>query len=226
VLEWRLICMDISKLVQTQKNLARSVEVNTVLLQEVHHRVKNNMQIISSLINMQAQRLESQDIKDALFRCRDRIQSMALVHEKLYEMKDFSKIQLDSYIQSLVRDINRAYNLSGNISLEFSLFPVSVSMKKAIPCALILNELLTNSFRHGYPDGREGCVKIDLVSKTDGKTLITVWDDGVGMPETVDVNTATTLGLLLVKSLAAQIDGTLTVDQKKGTKISLLFEDE
>jgi PAS domain S-box-containing protein len=192
-----------------------------VLLQEVHHRVKNNLQLISSLINMQARFLEGAS-RDALLDCQTRVQAMALIHEQLYQARNYSQIPFSQYARSLADNVFEAAGASRQeISLDLAVEDVSLAVDKAIPCGLILNELMMNAFKHGFPNRRAGTIRVALGVRSDGGLSFEVSDDGVGLPAALDVLRPATLGLQLVRMLAKQVGGALEVKSGPGTRVSL-----
>ncbi len=211
-----------------EEQIKASLHEKEVLLREIHHRVKNNMQIISSLINLQSQQVGDEKYVEMFNDSRNRIRSMALVHEKLYHSDDLSNISFKDYVQSLVNDLLTFYEThAGQISIETDLEDIQLSIDVAIPCGLIINELVTNSFKHAFPEHRKGMIFIQF-SKSDqggedGFTLI-VRDNGAGIPEHLDIRKTKSLGLQLVTSLAEhQLRGSIQVDSNNGTEFRMQF---
>ncbi len=206
-----------------------SLHEKEVLLREIHHRVKNNMQIISSLINLQAQQIGDDQYVEMFNDSRNRIRSMALVHEKLYHSEDLSNISFRDYAQSLINDLFAFYEThSGQISIEADLEDIRLSIDVAIPCGLIINELVTNSFKHAFPGSRKGTIFIQFsranLEEEEGFTL-TVRDNGAGIPENLDIRNTKSLGLQLVTSLAEhQLRGTIEVTNDNGTEFRIQFK--
>jgi two-component sensor histidine kinase len=196
--------------------LLASLRERDVLLQELHHRVKNNLQVISSLINMQVRALETGASRDALVECEARVHAIALIHEKLYESRDYARVPFAEYARDLAADIFHAAS-PANVSLELAVEDVAVAVGSAIPCGLILNELITNALKHAFPDGRAGTVRVEM-SPVNGTGLrLAVEDDGRGLPAGFDVGTSSSLGLHLVRMLAGQLDASLEVEATRGT---------
>lgn len=202
-----------------------------VLLKEIHHRVKNNLQIISSLLNLQ-----SEQIADPLFKEKhkvscDRIRSMALVHEKLYESGNLTRIDFADYIESLVSSLNFSYNPdSTRIRLQTQ-FDVTrkdrfLKIESAIPCGLILNELLSNAFKYAFPAERAGQINIRFSAERKDRFCnyrLEVSDDGIGLPSNLDPEKTESLGLQLIKILSEQLDGKMEFGNTKGTQFELCF---
>lgn len=220
----------INMLGEELKGSTVSLHEKEVLLKEVHHRVKNNLQVISSLLNLQADQISEPVFREKYLTGRDRILSMALVHEKLYESKDFSLVDFNDYTQSLARSLNLSYNPdSARIRLETVTAAGTAGMfhiETAIPCGLILNELISNCFKYAFPGERSGTVTVrfDAAEKKDGiEYLLGVSDDGIGLPEGMTEKKEETLGMQLIEMLSGQINGSLSINGKKGTDISVRF---
>ncbi len=189
-----------------------------VLLQEVHHRVKNNLQVISSLINMQARLLGDHASRDALLECQMRVQAMALIHEKLYQSRDYTRVPFSEYTRDLAGSVFHATGVSpAGIALELAIEDVVLAVDKAIPCGLILNELITNALKHAFKDGRPGTIRVELTQAPGGELRLAVDDDGMGLPPGFDLRNPPSLGLHLVQMLAQQLDAKLEVEATRGT---------
>jgi PAS domain S-box-containing protein len=203
--------------------LTATLEEREVLLQEVHHRVKNNLQVISSLINMQLRSIQGAG-REALAQCQMRVQAIALIHEKLYQSHDYAKVPFAQYVRSLVWTVFRASGVAEDaVSLELNVAEVALAVDKAIPCGLLLNELITNAMRHAFPDGRRGTIRVELTTLPSRVVRLTVRDDGVGLPERFDIRTSTSLGLHLVHTLAKQLNAELMVRRECGASFELTF---
>lgn len=209
---------------EAELKLRQSLSEKEVLLKEVHHRVKNNLQVISSILSLQTAHVEGDErILELLRVSRDRIRSMSFIHESLYQNKDFSSIDMATYIDGLSRNLVMSYSITGNIALERDLKRVELVLDQAIPCGLILNELISNAFKHAFPNGRPGSVRIGL--NLDGNTVsISVADNGVGLPEGFSPKNDGNLGLELVRTLVDQLDGKLEAKAGQGVTYLLTFE--
>lgn len=196
-----------------------------VLLKEIHHRVKNNLQIIASLVNMQGRQAKEDATRAALGECRTRILAIALVHEQLYQSKDYTRIPFYEYVERLARHVIAATGSQAPIRVTFELEKLTLPVESAIPCGLILNELLTNAFKHAFPDGRRGTVTVSL-SRREGQIELAVTDDGVGLPGDFDVDRAGSLGVVLVRDLCAQLGGTMHVSGQGKTRFAVTFPSE
>ncbi len=209
---------------EAQTVLLKNLREKEVLLKEVHHRVKNNLQIVSSIFNLQTAHVgEDKRILDLLRDSRDRIRSMSFIHESLYQNEDLSSVDLADYMDGLSRNLMMSYSLSGKVRLETDLQRVDLGLDQAIPCGLILNELISNALKHAFPDGREGTIRMSL--KLDDRTVtISLRDDGKGTPEGFDPQRDANLGLELVHTLVDQLDGQLTMESDGGVAYLFTFE--
>jgi PAS domain S-box-containing protein len=207
------------------EELERRVKENEILVREVHHRVKNNLQLVSSLLNMQGRHFKEGRLRQALEECQGRVQTIALIHQRLYQSRDLAHVPFAQYARGLAESVFRASDLTAAaIALEMEIDDVSLSVERAIPCGLILNELLTNALKHAFPDGRRGVVRVELRRRRPERLLLVVADDGVGLPRSIDARDNGSLGLELVRTLAEQLDGDLQIEERSGTAFRLEFE--
>jgi PAS domain S-box-containing protein len=217
-------CIDITELKDVYRRLTVRLRERDVLLREVHHRVKNNLQLVSSLLSVQARRLGDNGSRSALNDSRNRVQTIALIHEVLYRASDFSHVAFADYIQRLCKHVMRASSAATDrIELELELADVALGIDRAIPCGLILNELLVNSLKHGFPDGREGRIRVELREDPAERIMLTVADDGVGLPAQFDLRSADTVGMQIVHTLAEQLEAELEVTRRGGTTFRFGF---
>lgn len=207
--------VDITEIKKTEKKLAKSLEEKEVLLKELHHRVKNNMQMMSSLINLQSRSVEDRALSQVIRVSENRIRAMALVHELLYQTDDFTSIELGFYLRSLVRNLMDSFRdeHKGNIRFDFSGSEINVTIDTAIPCGLIVNELVSNSLEHAFPNGRTGTIKLKTLA-TGGFIMIEISDDGCGIAE--GPRKKKTMGLDIVHALVQQLRGTIDRVSFKG----------
>jgi PAS domain S-box-containing protein len=218
------IVRDISERKKSEEAQRAALREKEVLLREIHHRVKNNMQVIISLLRLQSRTIEDEERRGIFKITQDRIRSMALVHEKLYQSRDLSGIDFKSYIQNLVSHLfNSAGPGVSHIRLELDLADIELNITKAVPCGLILNELISNALKYAFPGDRPGTIRIRLAEGAAGRTLLSVVDDGAGLPSSVDPRNPETLGLQIVNDLARQIDAEIGVDRTAGTSFTLIF---
>lgn len=193
------------------------LEQKQALLKEIHHRVKNNLQLVSSLLNLQAARIKDPAVAELLADSRNRVRSMALVHENLYRAGDFSRIPMASHIKSLCAQLIRAYHVpEQRVELLVDAGELQLDMSRAVTCGLIINELVSNALKHAFPHGRHGTIRIDA-----SPHVLRVSDDGVGLPEGLDWGRADSLGIQLVRDLTAQLQGTITIDRARGTSFTI-----
>ncbi|WP_321421270.1 PAS domain S-box protein [uncultured Methanobacterium sp.] len=215
---------DITSRKKAEVKIKKSLEEKEVLLREIHHRVKNNMQILSSLLNLQIQYEDSDETISVLKDSQGRVKSMAMIHEKLYQSSNFSNINFKEYLERLVSGIFYSYEITtGNIGSEIDIEDVNLNIDTAIPLGLIINELVTNSVKHAFPQG-EGTISIKLKSLPEQMEL-TVADNGIGLPVNIDIQNPKTLGLQLVKSLTEQLDGDIRVERSNGTVFKITFKE-
>ncbi|WP_173087246.1 sensor histidine kinase [Fundidesulfovibrio magnetotacticus] len=213
------INIDITEASRTEEALLRSLREKEVMLREIHHRVKNNLQIILSLLNLQEE-TERHGDKPELPRVRDRILSMSLVHEHLYRSDDLSSVDMGLYVPALVQRIASAYRTSeGNVALTVEARDVRLTIERAIPLGLVINELVTNAFKYAFAGGRSGRLEVSLLPAGEGLAVLLVADDGPGMPP--DAGNGGSLGLLLVCSLADQLGGEMSMDSASGTRCTI-----
>jgi PAS domain S-box-containing protein len=203
-----------------------SLQEKELLLKEVHHRVKNNLHIISNLLDLQSDQIQDKQLMEIFVDSQNRIQAMALIHEQLYQAKDFGKVEFGDYIHRLVNNLSffygeRVQSIQPVIEAE----PTRINLETAISCGLLLNELVTNAFKHAFPDGRRGEVRIQLCQEAE-QLRLRVCDNGVGIPPDLDWHNSTSLGLKLVQILAKQLRASLTFEPPPsagGTCIQLNF---
>jgi PAS domain S-box-containing protein len=220
------IARDITERKQVEAQLKASLQEKEVLLREIHHRVKNNLQVVSSLLNLQAQAIQDPRIRAYFHDSQDRIQSMALIHEKLYQSTDLAQIDFAEYLRDLATSLVRSYCLGqGPLALKISTEEVCFNIATAIPCGLLLHELLSNCVKHAFPGGRSGTIEVTLRRNPRRTFVLTVSDDGVGLPPGLDVHTTSSLGIQLVHLLAAQLHGTVRFEQHEGTTVTLTFDE-
>ncbi|MBU7025852.1 MAG: PAS domain S-box protein [Theionarchaea archaeon] len=217
------ILRDVTERKKAEENVKASLREKEVLLREIHHRVKNNLQIISSLLSLQSRYIRESQYTEMFKESQNRVRSMALIHEKLYQSEDLAKIDFTEYIKPLVHELIRSYEVDPDkVAVRIQVDDVSLGVDTAIPCGLIINELVSNSLKHAFPD-RKGEIKIALHS-VDGTIELTVSDNGVGIPDTIDFRNAETLGLRLVTILAEdQLDGDINLIRGKGTQVRITF---
>jgi two-component sensor histidine kinase len=218
------IITDITKRKEAEDQIRASLHEKEVLLKEIHHRVKNNLQIISSMLNLQAMQIMDDDLKAVFKESMGRVQSMAIVHEKMYHSKDLSKIGFADYISDLTKELFSSYGVDpSHIRSSVNIDDVKLGVDVAIPCGLIVNELISNSLKHAFPNGEKGEISIDLNRDPDNRFKLTVYDNGTGFPENVDFTEMESLGLRLVNTLVEQLKGTIEMERSGGTRFKIEF---
>lgn len=196
-----------------------------ILLREIHHRVKNNMQILSSLMRLQSRRANSDEMREVLRESEARIRSMGLLHEKLYQSASIQLIDMENYLRTLSGEIARM-NTKGAIipEIKLAVYDVELELDTALPCGLIVTELVSNSLKYAFPDGRRGMIFINLSKTSAGEYSLIVWDNGVGLPSNFDARKSTSLGMRLVTMLTDQLSGSLTISGNQGTRTEVRFK--
>jgi PAS domain S-box-containing protein len=214
---------DITERRQAEEQIKTSLKEKEVLIKEIHHRVKNNLQVVSSLLFLQSQTVKDEETRRILEESRNRVKSMAFIHKQLYQSKNLAHIDFAPYVRSLTRNLLTSYRPNGNaISLDVCVDDIFLALDSAIPCGLIINELVSNALKHAFLNGSAGHITVDL-HQEGGKNVLVVSDDGVGLPGDLDVQTTETLGLQLVSALVQQLDGTLELERDSGTVFKISF---
>jgi PAS domain S-box-containing protein len=216
---------DITEHKKADEKIEKSLKEKTVLLQEIHHRVKNNLQIVASLLNLQSRRIKDKESLEMLQATRKRVFSMALVHERLYRSENFARIDFCKYIEEMtVHLLSFHRDKMEKVRYEKDIKKTIIDINKAVPLGLILNELITNALKHAFPKDREGKIKIKFNKKGSRYNLI-ISDDGIGFPKDLDFRKAESMGLTLITSLVNQIDGEIKLDRSKGTSFKIRFKE-
>ncbi len=217
---------DITDRRRVQEQLQASLREKESLLKEIHHRVKNNLQITSSLLKLQSEHIDDPRTQQIFVDSQSRIRSMALVHEKLYQSMDLSRINFQEYVKSLAKLIFLSLGMDPKkIKFVISEDLVHLSIETAIPCGLIINELLSNCLKHSFPGNRKGAINVNICRKNDMIEIV-VGDDGMGLPKDFDINKTETLGLQLVRTLVDQLQGKLNVTNQTGTRFTIQFNEK
>lgn len=216
------------RLIAQRAALERQAELlqhRETMLREIHHRVKNNMQVMSSLLNLQSRVASNPETSRMLEENQNRIQSMALVHEILYQSEDLAAVDFSKYIRRMVDHLFRSYGVhDGQIRLCPDLDPIALELDDALPSGLLINEVISNSLKHGFPGGGTGEVHIQLRSSPSDGVAITLTDNGIGLPSELDWMTTRSLGLRLVRALAQQLRAHLDIRSQNGTQVKLVFQ--
>jgi two-component sensor histidine kinase len=198
------------------------LEEREILLKEVHHRVKNNLQIVSSLLNLQGELSDNLNPQEVLIQSQNRIQSIAIIHEKLYQSSSLANVKLDAYIQELIHYLRDSYDLNAKgIEIRSSVDSISIDLDQIVPCGLIINELITNSIKHAFVN--EGTITINGIAK-DGEITLDIIDNGNGFPENFELSKSNSLGLKLAKGLTRQLKGSLEIIEGSGAHFRLIIK--
>jgi PAS domain S-box-containing protein len=209
---------------QLEAQLRASLQDKEVLLKEVYHRVKNQLQVISSLLSLQSQTLPDGEALLAFHDCQARLHSMALIHEALYQSSTLAEVHFGDYARRLAGDLLRAQSVQPErIQLTLETGAVWLSAEKAVPCGLILNELLTNCVKHAFPAGRAGEIRLIVQADAEAQVTLSVCDSGVGFPEGIDFRHTASLGMQLVCLLTEQLGGTMALERRHGTAVTIRF---
>jgi PAS domain S-box-containing protein len=215
------VARDITERKHAEERIRDSLREKEVLLKEIHHRVKNNLQVITSLLNLQSTKVSNPETVAALKESQTRIRSMALVHEELYRSRDLASIDFSSYVRKLTSNLFHAYQ-AADVALHLDVVDVYLPVDAAIPCGLIVNELISNSLKYAFVKRQSG--KVTVAFHHDGPSYeLRVSDDGVGLPAHFDLDRTETLGLQLVATLAKQLRGEIAVNRTGGTSFALTF---
>jgi two-component sensor histidine kinase len=216
---------EIKERILAEEYLRSSLNERELLLKEIYHRVKNNLQVVSSLLKMQSDKIDDAEVKRFFLESRDRVSAISLIHEKLYRMRDLSKIDFTDYIFSLVENIKGLHTLQNSVKIDVAAQKLYLPIDIAMPCGLILNELITNALKHAFDDGcSEPRIQVTFTMTDEMKKFyMAVEDNGKGFPENVDIHNYDTLGLKLINTLIGQIDGTIELERVKGSKVAVEF---
>lgn len=210
---------------RAEDHLKSSLKEKEMLLKEIHHRVKNNLAVISSLLNLQSEYIKNKDDLELFRESQTRAKSMALIHERLYNSADLKSIDFGEYINKLVNDLFQTYNLDSSlIKLNMDIESILLDINISIPLGLIVNELVSNCMKYAFPDGREGTINIKLKSNN-GKNILIVSDNGIGLSSDIDFKDTDSLGLQLINSLTYQIDAEIELDISHGTEFKIIFNE-
>ena len=215
--------VDVSDQLAYQQQLESSLTEKETLLGEIHHRVKNNLAVISSMLELQAMDSSNLELRNLLTASQQRIKSIALIHEVLYQSKDLSQVNFKENVKRLIENLSQVYDVEGLITIAIESDAVTLNINQAIPCALIINEIVTNAYKHAFRENENGHISI-VMSERYGDLKIQISDNGVGLPEDFNQDTTTSLGMTLIKSLKQQLEADLTINRIKGTEFVLKFE--
>ena len=216
--------VDISDRKQKEERIQTALKEKDILLGEIHHRVKNNLQVVNSLLDLQIDRIQDNVVLDMLRESQNRIKSMALIHQTLYESRDFVQVDFSNFLDAMAPTLVSSYGVDPDrITLSIDAVEVQLPISAAIPCGLVINELISNALKHAFPDNRHGEIRIRLARDSDTHAMLSVSDDGIGIPEALDLSRSATLGLQLVNLLTDQLGGTIDINRANPTTFALRF---
>lgn len=219
------VLRDITDLKEAEESLKENVRQKEVLLKEVHHRVKNNLQVISSILNLQTGYISDETTLGIIKECQDRIKSMAFIHESLYQSVDLAQVKFSEYLRNLINNLKYSYMTPNKtIDLEFDIEDISLSLDAAIPCGLIVNELVSNCFKYAFKSKPMGTIRVELRKDSNNNKKLVIHDSGDGLPKDLNIETNDSLGLQLVWTLVDQIDGKINYEYNAGSKFVINFK--
>jgi len=221
---FQVIIRDITERKRAEEQIKKNLREKETLIKEIHHRVKNNLMVVTSLLSLQSRRMTAPEAIEAFEDSIHRIYSMALVHQKLYQSKSLSEVDFKEFISTIARHVYFNYNISHRVRLDMRLEPISLNIEKAVPLGLLLNELITNAMKYAFPGSKEGNILISFKEVRKGICELIVSDDGVGMPHEIDFQSSDSLGIALIRQLTDQIGGTIKLENENGTRFVVEFK--
>lgn len=219
------VILDLSERKQSEKRIQDALQQKDLLLREVHHRVKNNLQVIHSLLDLQALRSEDKAVAGMLRDSQNRIRSMALIHQTLYQSQNFARVNFQRFLDELLPRLTEAYgHLSSQVKIRVQAHDVSLPINEAIPCGLIVNELVSNALKHGFPDQQNGAIDVAITQDGSSRVELSISNDGAPIPDDLDLLKTGSLGLQLVHLLTRQLHGALEIQRGQPTRFTLSFQ--
>jgi PAS domain S-box-containing protein len=219
------VILDLSERKQSEKRIQDALQQKDLLLREVHHRVKNNLQVIHSLLDLQALKSKDSELVGMLRDSQNRIRSMSLIHQTLYQSQNFAQVDFQRFLGELLPRLTEAYGpMSNQVTIDIQAHEVKLPINEAIPCGLVVNELVSNALKHGFTDQQEGTIVVDIRPLGDQHVELSISDDGKGIPEELDLMRTGSLGLQLVHLLTRQLHGQLDIQRARPTKFTLRFK--
>lgn len=219
------VILDLSERKQAEKRIQDALTQKDLLLREVHHRVKNNLQVIHSLLDLQALKLNDHEVVEVLRDSQNRIRSMSLIHQTLYQSRNFARVDFQRFLDELLPSLTESYrSVAGLVSIAVDAHEVKLPINEAIPCGLIINELVSNALKHGFTQGRGGQITVAVQQHGERTIELSVSNDGHGIPESLDLEQTATLGLQLVQLLTRQLNGAMEIQRENPTRFTLRFE--
>jgi PAS domain S-box-containing protein len=218
------IALDITERKRAEERIKASLKEKEALIKEMSHRVTNNLQVISSLLNLQAGYIADEPARRVFMESQNRLKALALIHEKLYQSEDLTSIDFSGYVRNLVVHLFRAYKINAHaVTLQLNVDAIILDIDRAIPCGLIINELVSNSLKYAFPGGKTGEIRIDMHEDEEKRLTLTVSDNGIGFPTETDFRKTVSLGMQLVSTLTEQLEGTITLERNCGTTFKIVF---
>ncbi|MGZ7117015.1 MAG: sensor histidine kinase [Methanobacterium sp.] len=213
------------KVQERTQELLEALEEKELLLKEIHHRVKNNLQLISSLLNLQIPYIDHEKSAELFIESQNRVRSIAMVHENLYKSKSLDKIDFTDYVKNITSTLFQAYNVKKQkVSFELKMDSLGLNIETCIPCGLIITEIVTNCIKHAFPNEMDGQIRLELI-ESNGKINLKIMDNGIGLPEDFNLEDPDSFGLQLVNLLVNQIRGTIELKNEQGTEFIINFEE-
>ncbi|MGM9428160.1 sensor histidine kinase [Hydrogenophaga sp. MI9] len=218
------VILDLSERKLSERRIHEALREKELLLEEVHHRVKNNMQVIHSLLDLQVLKIKDPDVVTMLRDSQNRIRSMSMIHQTLYQSHDFAQVDFHQFLGDLLPTLMDSYGMvAGHVRIEISANNVKLPINEAIPCGLIVNELVSNALKHGFPGGRRGTIQVDLRQAPNGDVELSISNDGIDIPTDQNLDRCGSLGLQLVQLLTRQLQGSLDIRRADPTRFTLRF---
>jgi len=214
---------DITERKLAEEKIKASLLEKETMLKEIHHRVKNNLQVISSLLDLQSSYLQDEKAREALQKSMARVRTMAMIHTQLYESQDLARVDFGSFIRDLIGNISQSYGRAESpVEIKVDADETRLGIDTSIPCGLVLNELVTNALKHAFPKGRDGEIHVGMRSE-DNRVVLTVKDNGIGFPDAIDLTNLKSMGLELVNILVRQMNGKIDMQVDAGTTWTITF---
>lgn len=218
---------DITERLESENAITKSLKEKEMLIREIHHRVKNNLQIISSLLSMQARGLTDEKSRLPFMESENRVRTMSKIHEMLYNSGDFLSINTPLYVSSLATQLMQSFRIDkSRVSIQLEVENIPMGINTMIPFGLILNELISNALKYAFPDNRMGELKISFHDQGDDMRMLSVKDNGAGLPDGIELKSSNSLGMNIIKALTSQINGALCVRNGSGVTFSIIFREE
>jgi PAS domain S-box-containing protein len=218
------IALDMTERKHAEEQVKASLREKEALIREMSHRITNNLQVISSLLNLQAGYIPDEPSRRVFIESQNRLKALAFIHEKLYQSEDLTSIDFSGYIRNLVVHLFRAYKINAHaVELQLNVDPIILDIDRAVPCGLIINELVSNALKYAFPNGKSGEIRVDLHEDEERRLALMVSDNGIGFPSGMDFRNTASLGMQLVNTLTDQLEGTITLDRNGGTAFKIVF---